>query len=80
MTQITQAREAYKSLESEYQAKLATLQQTVDEAVIDAYLTGDSISQICREYGTSARATIITILRIAGVYQGGKFPGTAGSR
>lgn len=73
MSKITEAREALRAEEArireEAAARKKPLQDAVCAAVVEAYQNGVSISRIAREYGTTARKTIIQILKDAGVYQ-----------
>ena len=56
-------------------ADLASAKTDLNAAVVAAYTNGGTVAAICREYGTSSRSTIITILTEAGVYVKGTHNG-----
>lgn len=82
-TRLTAARSEYNATREnlmeehrqELKTYLAPLQDEVEGAVVEMYAQGASISAICREYGTTARATITDILRKHGVYKKGTYRG-----
>lgn len=71
LVRLTELRQEVRHL----QDQIKTIHMDVDRAVVAAYTQGASVSAICRAYDTSARQTIIGILRGAGVYRNPGFVG-----
>ena len=81
---IKSARDAYREAqpgaredaERLFTERMEPYRQALDEEVVQEYGCGASISQLCREYGTTARTTITDILKAHGVYEAGTYHGT----
>lgn len=70
-TRIAQHRDEFEERKKvEYLEESRTIQTELHLAIRDAYLAGISVTNICREYGTKDRNTILTILKsFPGVYE-----------
>lgn len=68
-TYKTRRREIERRQRQELASELAPLQSLIEDEVVQMYVSGESISAICRAYGTSARITIYDILKEHGVYE-----------
>lgn len=80
---IKQARDAYMAALPHarevaalaFEDEMRDLTVAVEAAVVRAYADGMSISQLCREYGTSARVTVTDVLKAHGVYKPSQYRG-----